>query len=246
MGFFDSILSLFGGTTSSDVQKNWEENLTLEQIEDMEKQGCDMTEYRKRFEERIAREKAAKEAYLAMLDYAKLEQYQATPRPTDGEFVNKVISENRLSEKKRTEISNAQLVYGAVVQAHGDLWKSGDGGMMGMVVVFALDQHAYDADWLNNVANKISDMKESPQVPDDCKKFIKTLRDDQSIFCFKLGSSLVGNANAWCATYAVEKQSLLPDKRLEEDCVLPFVLLEEPKENRVASLELIPAVLYTK
>ncbi|NDV68012.1 hypothetical protein [Dysgonomonas sp. 25] len=247
MGFFDSLLNAFGGTTSSDVQKNWEENMTLEDIENLERQGCDMTEYRKKYEERIAREKAEREAYLAMLDYAGLDAYKATPRDIDSEFVTKMMTLNKLSEKKRALMVDAPLVYGAVVQAHNELWKSADGGYKAMVVVFALDaQHIYNAEWLNETANRIDEMNERDQVPEDCKRLIKALRDHQSVFGYKLGDTLADGADLWCATFAVDNQALLPDKRLEEGCVVPFLLLEQPRDNRGIELELIPAEFYTK
>lgn len=248
MGFFDFLGKLMSGAASnSSTMKNWEENMTLEEIEDLERQGCDMTEYRKKYEAREAAKAARRNRNLEMMDFDKLNIYKATPRALDSEFVKEVAALGKLSKKREAKLVDAKIVYGAVVQAHSDLWEPGTGGPMAAVFVFALDDaHMYDQEWLRKTAENISKMKESVDIPKDSREFIETLRDDQSIFCFKLGESLSEGADAWCVTYAIDKQVNLPDRCLPACRILPLMLLDYPEYNQVADIELIPAKYFTK
>lgn len=91
---------------------------------------------------------------------------------------------------------------------------------------------------------KISELSDSPTVPDDCRKLINTLRDSESEFCFRIGKSVSGDANAWCATYKFDKQSALPRKALPSDGIVPFLLKANPVENQFVDFKLIPSELY--
>ena len=110
---------------------------------------------------------------------------------------------------------------------------------------FALDKkHIHDVEWLSQMAEKISELSDSPTVPDDCRKLINTLRDSQSEFCFRIGKSVSGDADAWCATYKFDKQSALPRKALPSDGIVPFLLKANPVENQFVDFKLIPSELY--
>ena len=77
------------------------------------------------------------------------------------------------------------------------------------VFVFALDQkHIHDTEWLKQIAEEINVLQDADQIPGDCRKLIQTLRDDTSEFCFRIGKSVCGDANAWCATYKFDKQKM--------------------------------------
>ena len=91
---------------------------------------------------------------------------------------------------------------------------------------------------------KIMEMKVSPVVPADCQQFIHILRDDQSDFCFPLGTSLAGGADAWCVTYKFDKQTILPGSRLPEDGIVPFLLEAKPKKQIPIQLAAIPGKYY--
>ena len=93
-------------------------------------------------------------------------------------------------------------------------------------------------------AEKIMEMKVSPVVPADCQQFIHILRDDQSDFCFPLGTSLAGGADAWCVTYKFDKQTILPGSRLPEDGIVPFLLEAKPKKQIPIQLAAIPGKYY--
>ena len=88
------------------------------------------------------------------------------------------------------------------------------------------------------------EMKVSPVVPADCQQFIHILRDDQSDFCFPLGTSLAGGADAWCVTYKFDKQTILPGSRLPEDGIVPFLLEAKPKKQIPIQLAAIPGKSY--
>lgn len=252
MGFLESLGRFMSGLFPSQ-QNKWEENLTLEQIEDLERQGCDMTEYRQRFEEREAARKAhlaeIRQKSLDALDMERLTPYlNAVPRDLESEFVKDAVAFNHLPSKKIKRLADAPIVYASVVQAHYALYEPGavDEQGYGVVFCFALDEkHKYDTVWLRELAGKISEMKESSSVPSDCAKFIKTLRDDQSIFCFKLGESLCGDADAWCATHPVYFPSRLPLGYLPATKILPMLLIEKPEVNQPIELRPIPFKYYT-
>jgi hypothetical protein len=135
-------------------------NMTLEQIEEMEKQGTDMSWYRSVWEEMQEEKRRAMDA----LDLGMLDKYKRVPRSAGDDFVNEVAKFNKLSDKKKLKLEQAPLVYGRVVQAHTSLFapnpNNKDGG--GIMFVYATDDaHCYDEEWLAKTAARISDMKAS-------------------------------------------------------------------------------------
>ena len=140
--------------------KQWAQNLTLEQIEEYERQGMDMSEYRVIYEEN----QAEKQRIADAIDLSRLDRYKKTGSMDDA-FVEDVAKFNKLSDKKKQLLEQAPLVYGRVVQAYSPLYKptaskKNDGG--GIVFVFALDNaHCYNEEWLAKTAKRISAMKDS-------------------------------------------------------------------------------------
>ena len=135
-------------------------NMTLEQIEEFESQGMDMSWYRSIYNEIQEEKQRAMDA----IDLSMLDKYKRVPRSADDDFANEVARYNKLSDKKKSKLEQAQLVYGRVVQAYTPLFSPNpgnkDGG--GIMFVYALDEtHRYDEEWLAKAANRISDMKES-------------------------------------------------------------------------------------
>ena len=94
------------------------------------------------------------------------------------------------------------------------------------------------------MADEISKLEDADTVPNDCRKLIETLRQEDSGFCFKIGKSVCGDADAWCATYKFESQKKLPRKALPSDGIVPFLLKEKPVVNQFVNFKLIPAELY--
>lgn len=222
-------------------EAHMEATMTLADVDNMEKQGCDVTELRRKVTERIAREAA--EAAARVCNLEKLEPYKKIPRDPESEFYKALAAKAPLIGKKEwlENCLTAPIVYAAVVQAHHGLWAPYDGGHMGAVFVFSTDPaRMYDTAWLLDIAKKIGEMKESPTVAPDCKTLIDTLRDDQSQFCFKLRSSLAGDVDAWCTTYVVNDTAHLPHTCLPNDRILPVLLLKPPQEGYLASFGLIP------
>jgi hypothetical protein len=135
-------------------------NMTLEQIEDFERQGIDVSWYRQIWEEMQEEKRQAMEA----IDLNMLDRYKKVPRNAEDDFVNEVAKFNKLSDKKKQKLEQAPLVYGRVVQAHNSLYNPNPKNKAGagIMFVYALDDaHRYDEAWLAKAASRILDMKAS-------------------------------------------------------------------------------------
>ena len=248
-------MGIFGIKDPLSGMGGWENAMTEEEIDTMERQGYDVSGLRAARaatkEEDAAAEAAFQDqrtATAVATDLDRLLPYRSTPRSTESDFFKETAGKPPLfgKDKWRERMSTAPLIYGAVVQANSDLWLPGSNEFYPAVFVFALDSaHIYDTDRLRAMAEKISGMKESSSVPQDCKEFIEILRDDQSEFCFPLGASLSGGADAWCVTYKFEKQTVLPGNRLPEDGIVPFLLEAPPKKQMPIQLLAIPGKYYS-
>lgn len=232
----------------------WEAAMTEEEISEMEKKGYDMSSVCDKQAQCAAREEADEAAFLQQrkatavpTDLNRLTPYRSTPRSTESGFFKDVAGKAPLfgKDKWREKYAGAPLVYGAVVQANSALWLPGTEEYLPAVFVFALDSaHIYDVEWLAATAEKITELKACADVPADCRAFIDILRDDQSEFCFPLGASLAGGADAWCVTYKFDKQTILPGNRLPEDGIVPFLLEAKPKKQIPIQLAVIPGQYY--
>lgn len=233
---------------------DWESNLTEEDIKQLENQGCDVTELRAKLakkkaeeEERKQREQEERENFQNPTNLDKLKLYASTPRSMDTPFFKAVAGSEPWFFKNswKKKYTEAPLVYAAVVQANSDLWMPGNNEYYPAVFVFALDEkHIHDTKWLRQMAEEIYDLQDANSLPDDCRKLIETLRDECSEFCFRIGKSICGDADAWCATYKFDKQVDLPRKALPSDKIVPFLLKSTPKENQFVDFKLIPADFY--
>lgn len=200
-----------------------EEQMTKEDLDQMEKDGCDVTELRAKLERKYMEQKAVETKRTEAIHLEKLDAYKATPRRTDTPFFMELAGKSP-SDNQNYKIQYSELIYAAVVQANSDLWEPGSGEYLPAVVVYTNDKDLrYDIQWLKQIAEKISSLKDSKDVPEDCKKFIKTLKDDQSMFHYKVGSSIAGNADVWCETFNFPKQSNLPNSCLPPNGILPFL-----------------------
>ena len=275
---------LFASQTAK-VRQQWAKNLTLEQIEEYERQGMDMTDARQIREEHLAAKQKLIQDDLDAIDLNKLNAYK-NARSAEDAFVCDVAKLNGISDKKKQKLELAPLVYGKVVQAYWELFKSDSknkrGG--GIVFLFALDDaHRYNEEWLTKTAERISEMKVRPDknqsgalftiarlfglekngimasileskrlkcVPEDCKDFIKRLRNDTSSFCFPVSASLnEEGADAWCATFTLDDQKKLPLSHIPYNRIIPLLISEQPKLKAFGSIycmELIPPAYYTK
>lgn len=240
------------------LAKTWQVDVTsLEHLEVYEKQGFDVSEWKPAA---LAKAQAAEAAWAEAdaagakvasenaIDLSKLAPYIATPRDTGSAFLNDVLGTVLFGlgkAKKLQALSAAPLVYGAVVQANNALWRPGDAAYLPAVFVVALDPaHKNDTEWLSGTAKKIAELKDGADIPADMKKLIDTLRNDRSQFCFKIGASIAGGADAWCATFKFDSQAALPKGCLPNSGIVPFLLTEQPRENQFIELKLIPAKYY--
>lgn len=255
MGFLESLarfmIKLFGMEGKmEEANKQFLENITLEDIEEMERQGCDATEYRKAYEERLIREEAKYKHLMESIDLSGLNKYKSGSLDPESDFVKDIAALNAISIKDIKNANDVKLVYAAVVQAHYELWEpvGFSSGPKGVVFLMAFDdKHRYQQEWLVETAARISKIKDGKEeTPSDNSKLIKTLRDDESMFCIKVGASIAGDADLWCVTHAIFNQKQLPNSCLPPNRILPMILLEHPVENKIIDPALIPAKYFTK
>ena len=222
--------------------KDWEKNMSEEDIAQMESQGYDVTELRAKRaksaeeeEKERLREKEERENFKNPTNLNKLAPYLQTPRDMSTSFFKAMAGSAPwlFKDRWKRKYTEAPIVYAAVVQANTALWMPGNNDYYPAVFVFALDQkHIHDTEWLKQIAEEINVLQDADQIPGDCRKLIQTLRDDTSEFCFRIGKSVCGDANAWCATYKFDKQTALPRKALPSDGIVPFLLKSAPVENQ--------------
>jgi hypothetical protein len=253
MGLFDKQMAKYTEQWLSSIK-------TEEDVKKLEAQGIDLSQYRERIEKQLAAHRMAGAARYGTdefdpaalenpIDLSRLDPYKAVPRDVNSEFVKDCAGKLPLfgKDKHLSAITAAPIVFTDVVQAHGALWKAGpSGGMMGAVYVFATDEaHRYDVQWAKTISAKISELKHSGTVPADCKRFIDTLRNDRSSFCVKLSESISGGAEAWCATYNIDKEkALLPKTYFPTEGIVPMLLTEAPRDNQTVSFLMIPSKYY--
>lgn len=233
---------------------DWENQMTEEEIKQLEAQGCDVAELRaKRTEQQKMEEKAEQEreeeraAFQNPTALDKLAPYTRIPRSMDTPFFKATAGSAPWLFKDRWQkkYTEAPLIYAAVVQANTALWLPGNNEGYPAVFVFALDEkHIRNSEWLKETAETIYELQEADRLPDDCCKLIETLRDESSAFCFRIGRSVCGDADAWCATYEFDKQTDLPRKALPSDRIVPFLLKSAPVENQFVDFKLIPSEFY--
>ena len=253
MGFLSK---LFKSQTDKATQE-WLKTATLQDLEDMEKQGCDVSEWKAQIMERDALQSKVDAARSGEfvdnsilsnpIDLSKLALYAQTPRSTDLPLCQKLLSNLPWFNKDEyiKGVSHNPMIYTAIVQANHALWEPGDYDFLPAVIVFAIDDaHRMDVNWAKQMAKTIQNLKDSAQVPEDCRKVINLLRDSQSQFCCKIGASISDGADAWCATYSFPKQKDLPRKCLPTEGVVPFILRSGPKEDHGIFFHDIPGSLY--
>jgi hypothetical protein len=217
----------------------------------MEKQGIDVADYKAYVAARDGKDGEAAgeccEKFNNPVDLSKLDAYIPVPRDVNGDFVRTVAGKLPLfgKDKKLQKVAGGALIYAAVVQANSDLWQPGKEDYLPAVLVFALDEaHRYNVKWLKETADRIHQLKNAADIPQDCSRLVASLRDDQSLFCWKVGNSISDGADAWCAVYKFEKQTILPRQCLPSEGIVPFILREGPEENVGVWFYDIPGQLY--
>ena len=88
--------------------------------------------------------------------------------------------------------------------------------------------------------------KKAKVLPEDCREFIQCLSLDGGSFAFKLGETLSGGANAYCATFSLWDQSKLPMAQIPRNRIIPLLLTEQTERGGLDDAALIPPAYYTK
>ena len=239
--------------------REYARSLTLEDIEEFERQGTDMSWHRTIWEELQEEKRRAMES----IDLSMLDKYKVA---RDATFIDEVAKFNKLSDKKKPKLEQAKLVYGRVVQALSTLYvpnpNNKDGA--GIMFVYAVDDaHRYDEEWLAKASSRILDMRaivdeNEPKgllyslirlmdmeknffvssylnkqrlkaAPDDCRSLMGAVCNDKSSFCFRLPETLSDGATAYCATYPLWDQSKLPMAHIPLNNIIPFLLTDQPE-----------------
>jgi uncharacterized protein YjgD (DUF1641 family) len=265
--FMSNLLSNMFAKQTEEATRQWAQQLTLEQIEEYERQGMDMAPYRLIREEYLAEIQKKIDTNKAFLDFSKLDKYKRTPRSAEDNFINDVAEMNGITDKNKQLLETAPLVYGRVVQANSALFtpNKDEIGATAMVLLFAFDDaHRYNEEWLAKTAKKIIEMRDKvdefqPQgiffsicrlfeltkigfianmietkklenIPADCREFIKTLLNFKSSFYFPLGSTVSEGADAWCATFWLDKPSKLPMNFIPYSRIIPLLVSAPPQQ----------------
>lgn len=228
----------------------WEVTIDDVGLENLKKQGYDLDPVfavREKYYKDLA---AYREATKPNVDFKKLDAYAMVPRDLGTPFVKSTVGSGpwlfgKTAWKER--IANAPLVYAAIVQANSDLWMPGDEDMLPMVLVFSLNpQYVRNREWLTALAEKVYAIVDGEGTVAESAEAIRAIQEDQNYFCFPLGSDVTGeeNAQAWCATFMVESRKKLPNTRLPEEKILPFLLEATPKKGYTPKLRLIASEWY--
>ena len=133
--------------------KDWENNLTEEDIAKLEAQGCDVSGLRNR---PPAPEDAdeEEEAFDNPTRLDRLKPYLQTPRDMETPFFRAVAGNAPwlFKDRWKKKYTESPVIYAAVVQANSALWRPGDNDYYPAVFVFALDKkHTYDVEWLSQM-----------------------------------------------------------------------------------------------
>lgn len=228
----------------------------LAQLDEFEKDGMDVADFRaaaihsqSRFSDLWWEDFEQEENEISL---AKLKSCEVTPRDLESSFFKEITANiwrfsKLISGGWKQKYQNAPIVYGALVQAWDQMREPGEGSGA-MVVVFATDSHKDDANRLAEVASKVQDLrdwKSNIQITDDTKQLIADLEDHQSIFCHKLNSNIVWNAEAWCCVVFIDDQKDLPKWFIPDEEIIPFLLIGNVKEDYSPDLVLVPSKYYT-
>ena len=233
------------------LARNFQIDVTnLAQLEQYEKMGWDVSEFKEPLLAQAKVQQAAREGKIAADDNAlsnpvhleRLNPYLAVPRDPGCALIQDMLKIMLVGKKEKLKsYSAAPLVYASVVQANRNLWQPGTAQFLPAVLVFAADDaHRNDVAWLNNLAGEIKRLKNSAEIPQDMLQLIGMLRNDQSEFCYKIGASAAGGADAWCATYKFSSQSQLPGKCLPSIGIVPFLLKSPPVQGGSIGTNFVP------
>ncbi len=229
-----------------DVMEMGMKNLTEADLDQMEANGQDVSELRKKLAERNAELERAGET-----DLSKLDAYASTPRSRDTEFFKINAGKAPLLGKAKfyEKYENAKIVFPVVVQAASSLYVPGDDASAAVIVLHGLsEQYKNDFEALRKAADLLVAMRDGEvEVPKSLKKLVKDLNNPKSHIHTELNGEDV-DASFAGAKFLVDTvysaQSELPNKRIPNDRVLAMLNVYEKADHNY--YQLIKGQFYTK
>ncbi|MBS9776287.1 MAG: hypothetical protein KGV57_04290 [Fusobacterium sp.] len=241
-------MGLFKGL---DAYKNWEDNLSMEDLDKMEANGQDVKELRERI---LAKQKAKaeKNERLGQTDFSRLEPYMATPRDRDTEFFKVNAGKPPFFGKAKfyERYENAKIVFPMVVQAAPSMYEPGDSPSAAIIVLHVLDEaHKNNFEFMRTVADLLVDMRDGiVEVPAKFKKLVKDLNNPKSHINFDVDGEDFGADYFKGAKLLVDtvylSQDKLPGTRIPNDSLLAMLDVHEDGEHRY--YQLIHGSFYEK
>ena len=219
------------------------ESLSIEQLEEMRDQGLDVEEYLATAYQKQEEEDALLETN--QIDVSKLEMYERVPRDIDSEFFVEMAGKAPMlgKDKWRNTYMYAPIVYTGIVQADGVLFAPGD-ETTGYVALVVLDRtYGNNIEWIDQKAKEVHKVVYGANVPKDMRKIAEGIRKQEGYFTYKLPSSINESMDIWVTVNTVS-QKILPKTFIPKQRVIPCLLTDDLKENKMPSLSVIPARFY--
>lgn len=224
----------------------WEKTMTENDLDQMEAQGLDVTEYREKLAARRAKEaeeaKRDRELYKNPTQLDKLKPYMQTPRSPETDFFRKVAGKAPWLGKGRwlKKFTEGKIVYVGAVHAPAEAWKGirHEDESFYLIGLFALDdEHMNDADWLLRVTGVIRSMCEGRQhAAPECSGIIDLIQDENAWSDVELSGDLVEGATVKVKKLVINYKEL-PKGYMPSDGIVPHFYWE-------GTIRVIPSGLY--
>lgn len=225
----------------------WAKTLTENDLDKMEAQGVDVSQYREKLAARRAKEaeqeKLNKELYQNPTQLDRLKPFIPTPRSTESDFFKKVAGKAPwLFGKKKwlRRFTEGHIVYAGIVSAPAEAWigeKHSEDAFYG-VGVFAIDEeHMHDTEWLGRVMTTLRNMCEGKQpVAPECEGVVALAKYEDEWSSVDLSGDIVEGADVRVMKLVLEYKQL-PKGYLPSDGIVPQFYWE-------GTIRSIPAELY--
>ena len=224
----------------------WEKTMTENDLDQMEAQGLDVSNYREKLAAR--REKEAEEAkrnselYKNPTQLDRLKPYMQTPRSADTEFFKKVAGKAPWLGKSKwlRKFTEGQIVYAGIISAPAESWKGvkHEDDSFHAIGIYALDKaHLHDTEWLMKVMKNLRNMCEGRQpVTPECEDVVSLANEEDSWSTVKLSGEIVDGADVEVRKLVLYYKNL-PQGYLPSDGIVPHFYWE-------GTIRVIPAELY--
>lgn len=224
----------------------WEKTMTEADLDKMEAQGCDVSQYREKLAARRAQEaeqaKKDKDMWQNLTQLDRLKPYMQTPRSSETEFFKKLAGKAPWLGKSKwlRRFTEGQIVYAGIVSAPSESWKGvkHEDDSFYAVGIYALDkEHMYDTEWLKRVMEKLRNMCEGKQpIAAGCEGVVDLSKYEDSWNIVTLDGDIVEGAKAKVEKLVLDYKDL-PKGYLPSDGIVPHFYWE-------GTIRVIPAELY--